>query len=46
VSCIYKTQLFDAATIDRLLEDFQYVLERLVAQPEQALATCDLRRRV
>lgn len=45
VSCIYKTQLFDAATIDRLLEDFQLVLERLVSQPEQALSTFGLRSR-
>jgi non-ribosomal peptide synthetase component F len=37
-SCIYKTALFDAATIQRLLEDFQEVLERLVAQPEQQLS--------
>jgi hypothetical protein len=38
-ACIYKTALFDAATIKRLLGDFQGVLERLVAQPEQPLST-------
>jgi non-ribosomal peptide synthetase component F len=38
-SCIYKTVLFDAATIKRLLDDFQGVLARLVAQPEQPLST-------
>jgi non-ribosomal peptide synthetase component F len=38
-SWIYKTALFDAATIKRLLGDFQEVLERLVAQPEQQLST-------
>jgi hypothetical protein len=35
----YKTALFDAATIKRLLEDFQRVLERLVTQPDQSLST-------
>ena len=38
-SCIYKTALFEAATIKRLLRDFQEVLARLVAQPEQQLST-------
>jgi non-ribosomal peptide synthetase component F len=38
-SCIYKIDLFDAATIDRLLGDFHYVLERLIAQLEQPLST-------
>jgi len=38
-SCIYKTALFEAATIKRLLGDFQEVLARLVAQPEQQLST-------
>jgi amino acid adenylation domain-containing protein len=36
-SCIYKTTLFDATTIDRVLGDFQQVLERVVSQPEQLL---------
>ena len=38
-TCLYKTDLFDAATISRMLDDFQYVLTCLSAQPEQALAT-------
>ena len=38
-SCIYKTALFEATTIKRLLRDFQEVLARLVAQPEQQLST-------
>ena len=38
-SCIYKTALFEAATIKRLLRDFQEVLARLVEQPEQQLST-------
>ena len=32
--CIYQTALFDAPTITRLLEDYQQVLECLIAQPE------------
>jgi non-ribosomal peptide synthetase component F len=40
-SCIYKTALFEAATIKRLLRDFQEVLARLVAQPEQPLSTLE-----
>jgi hypothetical protein len=38
-TCIYKPDLFDEATIGRMLYDFQYVLECLSARPEQALAT-------
>jgi len=38
-TCIYKTDLFDAATINRMLDDFQSVLACFSAQPEQALAT-------
>ena len=38
-TCLYKTDLFDAATISRMLDDFQDVLTCLSAQPEQALAT-------
>jgi amino acid adenylation domain-containing protein len=39
VTYLYKTDLFDAATISRMLNDFQYVLTCLSAWPEQALAT-------
>jgi non-ribosomal peptide synthetase component F len=42
-SCIYKTALFEAATIKRLLRDFQEVLARLVAQPEQQLSRLEHR---
>jgi amino acid adenylation domain-containing protein len=38
-SCIYRTALFDATTVHRLLRDFQHVLAHFVAQPEQPLAT-------
>jgi amino acid adenylation domain-containing protein len=37
--CIYKTALFDATTITRLLSDFQQVLACLMAQPELPLST-------
>ena len=40
-SCIYKTALFEATTIKRLLRDFQEVLTHLVAQPEQPLSTVE-----
>jgi hypothetical protein len=38
-TCLYKIDLFDAATISRMLDDFQYVLACLSAQPEKAAAT-------
>jgi hypothetical protein len=38
-NCLYKTDLFDAATIRRLLDDFQDTLSRLCAWPQQPLAT-------
>jgi aspartate racemase len=38
-TCLYKTDLFDAVTISRMLNDFRYVLTCLSALPEQALAT-------
>jgi amino acid adenylation domain-containing protein len=37
-SCVYQTHLFDAATIQRMLADFQQVLEHLIARPEQPLS--------
>jgi non-ribosomal peptide synthetase component F/acyl carrier protein len=39
VSAIYKRDLFDATSIDRMLGDFQHVLECLIGQPEQPLST-------
>ena len=38
-TCIYKTDLFDATTISRMLDDFRSVLTYLSATPEQALVT-------
>jgi non-ribosomal peptide synthetase component F len=38
-SCLYDALLFEAATIRRLLDDFMHVLEIIVAQPEQSIAT-------
>ena len=38
VSAIYKRDLFDPETIDRMLGDFQQVLERLVVQLDQPLS--------
>jgi non-ribosomal peptide synthetase component F len=37
--CIYKTALFDAHTITRLLADYHQILECLTTQPELRLAT-------
>ena len=36
---IYKTDLFDAETVSRMLDNFQYVLACLSAEPDRALAT-------
>jgi amino acid adenylation domain-containing protein len=36
--CIYKTALFDATTITRIFEDYQRMLERLIAQPQLCLS--------
>jgi non-ribosomal peptide synthetase component E (peptide arylation enzyme) len=36
--CIYKTHLLSAKTIDRLLRDFQEVLEQMVTQPERPIS--------
>jgi hypothetical protein len=38
-TCLYKTDLFDTATISRSLDDFQDVLTCLSTQPEQTLVT-------
>jgi amino acid adenylation domain-containing protein len=45
VSCIYKGDLFDAATIDRMLAEFQQVLDGLIVRPEQPLSTFRALRR-
>jgi non-ribosomal peptide synthetase component F len=41
--CVYKTALFDAATITRMFEDYLRVAEYLVAQPELRLSTLHAR---
>jgi non-ribosomal peptide synthetase component F len=38
-TCLYKTDLFDASTISRLVDDLQSVLTGLADRPNQALAT-------
>ena len=37
-TCVYKPHLFGAETIDRLLRDFQQVLEYMVMQPERPIS--------
>jgi non-ribosomal peptide synthetase component F len=37
-TCIYKPHLFSAKEIDRLLQDFESVIEQMVAQPERAIS--------
>jgi len=37
-SCVYKPGLFDAATIDLLLRDFQSVLEQMITHPDRPIS--------
>lgn len=37
-TCVYKPHLFRARTIDRLLGDFQEVLELMTTQPERPIS--------
>jgi acyl-CoA synthetase (AMP-forming)/AMP-acid ligase II len=37
-TCVYKPHRLQAETIDRLLRDFQEVLERMTTQPEQPIS--------
>jgi hypothetical protein len=37
-TCVYKPHLFRARTIDRLLRDFQEVLELMTTQPERPIS--------
>jgi acyl-CoA synthetase (AMP-forming)/AMP-acid ligase II/acyl carrier protein len=37
-TCVYKPHLFGAEAIERLLQDFQQVLERVVVQPERPIS--------
>ncbi|HXR65806.1 MAG TPA: amino acid adenylation domain-containing protein, partial [Ktedonobacteraceae bacterium] len=39
---IYNTQLFEAATIDRMMEHFQVLLESIVRTPQQGIFTLPL----
>jgi hypothetical protein len=43
-SCVYKPHLFGAGAIDRLLGDFQEVLEFLVMWPERSISTIRITR--
>jgi hypothetical protein len=40
--CVYSTDLFDRATIQRLLGNFQVLLHQLVRNPDQAISRVDL----
>jgi hypothetical protein len=42
--CVYKPHIFSARTIDRLLRDFEGVLEQMVAQPERPISTIRISR--
>jgi len=44
-TCAYKPHLFQARTIDRLLRDFQEVLERMTTQPEQPISSIRISRK-
>jgi hypothetical protein len=37
-TCAYKPRLFDPKAIDRLLRDFQTVIEHMVTQPERPIS--------
>jgi hypothetical protein len=37
-TCVYKPYLFEPTTIDRLLGDFQAVLEQMLTQPEKPIS--------
>jgi hypothetical protein len=38
-TCAYKPHLFTARTIDRLLRDFEVVLEQMVTRPARPIST-------
>jgi non-ribosomal peptide synthetase component F len=42
--CVYKPHLFSARIIDRLLRDFEEVLEQMVARPERPISTIRISR--
>jgi hypothetical protein len=37
-TCIYKPHLFSAKAIDRLIRDFEKVIEQMVMQPERPIS--------
>jgi acyl-CoA synthetase (AMP-forming)/AMP-acid ligase II len=41
-TCVYKPHLFGARTIDRLLRNFQQVLEHMVMQPERPISAISM----
>ena len=41
-TCIYKPNLFNAETIDRLLRDFEGTIEQMVTQPERPISAIRL----
>jgi acyl-CoA synthetase (AMP-forming)/AMP-acid ligase II len=45
-SCIYQPHLFSSKWIDRLLADFQKILEQMASEPEQRISTIRFSRRV
>jgi hypothetical protein len=45
-SCIYKPHRFDPKWIDRLLADFQGILEQMASEPERRISTICLSRKV
>jgi hypothetical protein len=45
-SCIYKPHRFDSKWIDRLIADFQRILEQMASEPERRISTIRLSRKV
>ena len=45
-SCIYQPHLFSSKWIDRLLADFQKILEQMASEPEQRISTIRFSRKV
>jgi hypothetical protein len=45
-SCIYQPHLFSSRWIDRLLADFQKILEQMASEPERRISTIRFSRRV
>jgi acyl-CoA synthetase (AMP-forming)/AMP-acid ligase II len=45
-SCIYQPHLFNSKWIDRLLADFQKILEQMVSEPERRISTIRFSRKV